>query len=112
MHRNARSRLIYDAVTRGGCCARKRDIQPRKCGSRRKLANVLDLEDDLGEIQEEPANSPAVTASGFRIKGSAERIDGAIESRSQRMLKWRTPDAVHDEVTGGRWIRLDTARAY
>ena len=66
----------------------------------------------FGEIQEEPANSPAVTASGFRIKGSTERIDGAIESRSQGMLKWRTPDAVHDEITGGRWIRLDTARAY
>ena len=66
----------------------------------------------FSEIEEEVANSSTVVTSGLGIERSAVGIESAIESRGERMLNWRTPDAVHDEVTGGRWIRFDTARAY
>ncbi len=66
----------------------------------------------FSQIEKEVANSSTVMTSGFGIERSAVGIEGAIESRGERMLNWRTPDAAHDEVTGGRWIRLDTARAY
>jgi len=66
----------------------------------------------LSEVEEEIANCSGVMTSCIRIKRSAEGINCTLEDRGQRMLHWRMPGVIHDEVTGGRWICLATARVY
>jgi hypothetical protein len=64
------------------------------------------------EITQEVANGPAVVPSGFGMERSSERRDGAVEGISQRMLKRRSPCAIHDRVPGRGRICWATARAY
>ena len=77
-----------------------------------QLVEALHLRMIGAEIAEEVAGSSAVVTSGFGTEPRAERIDRAIEDRSQRMLERRASRAVHEAVTGRGRMCCATARAY
>jgi hypothetical protein len=51
-------------------------------------------------------------ARGVGMECSSERRNGAVEGISQRMLKRRSPCAIHDRFPGRGSICWATARVY
>ena len=64
------------------------------------------------EIAQEVADGSPVVASGFGMERSCERGDGAVEGIRQRMLKRRSPCAIHERFPGRGRMCWATARAY
>jgi len=77
-----------------------------------QLRQALHLGMSSTKIAQEVADGSVVLTNGFRTECHAERIDSAVEERSQGMLEWRTPHAAHETVTGRGRMRCATARAY